>query len=96
MAGTSTSFTLTLGDLGTIAGIAVIMAGFLTWIIKQSVSQIRAEVSLVKADVALELARSENRIVEKVKLQFAQKEITDLQLKDIQKDVEELKKVNGK
>lgn len=72
------TITLTLGDFAAIAGIAVVICSALALYIRLFISA--------------ELVRQENRITEKIKLQFAQKEITDLQLKDIQKDVEELKK----
>ena len=72
------TITLTLGDFAAIAGIAVIVCSALAL--------------YVRLFITAELVRQENRITEKIKLQFAQKEITDLQLKDIQKDVEELKK----
>lgn len=82
------TFTLTLGDMGTITGIVVAVVGLLWFVLRQQIAK-------VTADVALEMVKSENRITEKIKLQFAQKEITDLQLKDLQKDIEELKKNNN-
>lgn len=72
------NLTLTLGDLSKIAGIVVIACGLLG--------------VYIRLFVAAELVKQENRINEKVKLQFAEKEITTLKLQDIQKDVEELKK----
>ena len=71
------AITLTLGDFAAIAAIAVTICTALGL--------------YIRLFVTAELVRQENRITEKIKLQFAQKEITDLQLKDIQKDMEELK-----
>ena len=81
MAGSPNSFTLTLSDLGTIAGIFAAVAGLLAWFIRSSLGQ-------VKSDVALELVKSENRIAERVKQQFVEKDMMDVKLKSITEKVE--------
>jgi hypothetical protein len=76
------NFTMTLSDLGAIAGIFVVISTLLGL--------------YVKLFVEAALVRQENRLTEKIKLQFAQKEITDLQMKEFQKDIDELKRAaNG-
>jgi len=77
MAG-STTFTMTLGDIATITAIMAFVCGALG--------------VYIRLFVTAELVRQENRITEKVKLQFAEKQITDLQMSEIKKDVDELKK----
>lgn len=80
MVSTQSALTLTLGDVATMATLIVIGSGALGL--------------YIRLFVTAELVRQENRITEKIKLQFAQKEITELQMKDIRSDLDELK--NGR